>query len=235
MCSFYEKKLKPWLQDPNKSWFRLWKFILTLFRGLLLLVFAVLALYFFCQNQDFVFPKISFICLIIFNWRFIISLVLVILLLLVKLVQIIGMCLCVGYVTNRFLVRFNKLLKSTLKALNWSQLDWPCFLNLRYYIYFFDALHYIIYFVAVLVVFFVELFSLNANFPLLVVFLLNDVPFLMHITIEIFRIVQSKRVEQTIRDIFSSDLKFSSKARAMISEDQLDSYVCVHFTRCSIM
>lgn len=236
------EKIRTWLKDPNKSWFKLWKFVLSMLRGLLFLIFLILALHLYRQNildksatTTFKFPIVCFIALLIFNWRFIISLILVVCMIIVKITEIICCCLCVGCLTNRFLEKFINILKKLLIILNWSQLDWPCFLNLKYYVYILDTMHYLTYLIAVVVIFFVELFALDSNFYLLIVFIANCFLFIAHLIIEFYRIVQSKRVEQTIRDIFTSDLSFSRKAVAMISEDQLGSRVCVNFSKCQLI
>lgn len=233
MC--LHEKCNSWLNDPDKkNWFRLFKFLLTLIRGVLFLVFISLSIYYSTpywqrqSNQTLIFPMIAFVCILVFNWRFIISIGLLLLMLTIRLIELASTCMCIGCVINRYFKRMRKLLKSSLTNLNWSQLDWPCFLNLKYYIYYLDAFHYLAYLVTVIVVFLVELLSREAtNMNLLIVFVVNVVPFFAHLVIEIYRIIKSKRVQQTIRDIFHSDLAFSHKAKAMISEDQLDSCVCV--------
>lgn len=227
--------MQAWLKDPNKSWFKLWKFVFSMIRALLLLIFLVLAFYFWIQNRNYSFPYVAFICLLIINWRFIISLIIIIIILIIKLIQLISLCFCVGLITNGFWEPVIKLFKSILVSLNWSQLDWPCFHNLKYYIYYLDALHYLAYFIAVLVIFFVEYFGRNTNTTLLIVFIVNLAPLFGHMFIEVLRIVQAKRVEQTIRDIFNSDVAFSDKARAMISEEQMGSSTCVHLSECKLI
>lgn len=151
------------------------------------------------------------------------------------MIQLIAYCLCISLLTNRFLIAANKNLKKLVYNLNWSQLDWPCFLKLKYYIYLFDLVRYLIYLVSVVVIFLVELLSLNSNQNLLIIYVINSLLFLFNVMIEIYRIVQSHRVDETIRDIFSSDVKFSGKAVAMISEEQLDSMVCAQLSECLIL
>jgi hypothetical protein len=234
LFDFYDKQFLKWYNNPDKRWFKLGKFVLTSLRAALFVAFVIVTVY-YKTSMVITFPLIAFVALLIYNWRFIISSLLVLLIFLVKIFEILSYCLCISMLTNRFLLAFKKKLKTSIVHLNWSQLDWPCFLNLKYYIYILDTVHYLLYLISVIVIFFVELFSFNSNLNLLIIFILNALLFTFHLVIETYRLVQANRVEHTIRDIFTSDVSFSKRAVALISEEQLGSLVCANLTHCFLL
>lgn len=151
-----------------------------------------------------------------------------------KLIDLFGLfCHCTIF-TNRITKPIKKFLYRIIRALHWSQLDWPCFLKLKYYFYIFDTIHYFVYFSAVIIIGVLELVKLKSNIDLVIVYFFYNVIFSLNIAIEIYRIVQAQRVESDIRDIFASDINFSKKALKLISEEQLGSRECVNLTQCHL-
>ncbi len=160
----------------------------------------------------------------IYNWRFIFSLAVITLLILLKLIY----CCCCA--TDTFYNQSKMVLHKAFLGLYWSQIDWPCFLRLKFYLYIFDIIHYFIYFLSCLIIGIITITNENLYKAPIILFFMNILIFLAHISIEIYRIVQAQRVQSCIRDIFGSDVKFSSKARLMISEDQLGSLECANIS-----
>lgn len=232
MCC--EKILK-WWNEPNKEWFKIIKVLLSVLKAILFIIFLLTS--FIYQVVEFKSNNsnkhyLSELCLyleIIYNWRFLLTILFAILLLILKILKI----LCSDLV-SRFYLKLRKYLLKIIKALNWSQLDWPCFLRLKYYLYIFDIIHYLIYFISVVIVGSIEITKSNLNKPPIIAFYFNSLIFFLHIIVEIYRIIQAQRVQTTIRDIFASDFKFSKKAVSLISENELGSLECPNYSKCLI-
>ena len=220
-----------WLSEPNRPWFKIGKLTLTILRAMIFIIFLILTgVYqvFTIKTSAKTTTYLSQLCLflsLIYNWRFLLTilifLVLVILNIVAKLIKL-----------NELHLRSSKLLKRAIRSLNWSQLDWPCFLRLKYFLYYFDLIHYLVYFTSVLTVGIIEIQKESQSQPPVICFFMNGSVFLAHILIELYRIVQAQRVQSTIRDIFASDFKFSTKAKAMISENELGSMECASTSSC---
>ena len=229
MCYDFEK-LAAWWNEPNKKWFKIGKLTLTILRSLIFVAFTF-ALVVFKINIE---PKLSFpfLCLylsLIYNWRFLISLLLVVLILLLKIYG----CAC-GTSSDTCFIKLKKNLYKSFKAIYWSELDWPCFLRLKYYIYILNVAHYLIYLTSVVVIGLIQILTPSIYNPAVIIYFFNSGLFFAHVLIEIYRLVQAQRVQSTIRDIFAADVKFDPKALTMISEDQLGSLVCANYTTCMI-
>lgn len=227
MCQKYLE----WWSEPNKEWFKIGKLILTILRSLLFIIFLIVtAVYqaFNIKTNSNTNTYLSLLCLyflLIFNWRFLLTIILFLLIIILKLFQI-----C----CSEFFAKISKFMNKSIKALHWSQLDWPCFLRLKYFLYYFDLVHYLLYLVSVLVVGIIELENQAQSQPPVICFFMNAVLFLIHICIELYRILQAQRVQKAIRDIFASDFKFSSKAISMIPSSELGSMECAQSNSCMI-
>jgi hypothetical protein len=226
------KKVLKWWNEPNKEWFKIIKLVLSILKAMLFIAFLLVS--FICQVIEFKYNKnkryLSELCLyleIIYNWRFILTILFGILFIIFKILHFLNF-------DFRSYLKLRKYLLKIIKALNWSQLDWPCFLRLKYYLYVFDIIHYLVYFISVIVVGSIEISLLNLNKPPIIIFYFNSVIFFFHIIVELYRIIQSQRVQTTIRDIFASDFKFSSRGVALISENELGSLECPNYFKCLI-
>lgn len=221
--------------EPNKEWFKIGKLTLTLVRALLFVIFLIVTFVyqvFSIKTNANTSTYLSSLCLylsLIYNWRFMLTVLLVILLVILKIFQLI-----LFQLEDRFYVKSKSILIAAIKALNWSQLDWPCFLRLKYFLYYYDLIHYFVYLISVLVIGSLEVRKEGQSEPPVITFFMNAIVFVLHILLEIYRIVQAQRVQSAIRDIFASDFKFSHKAKSMIAESELDSMVCAsgQYTEC---
>ncbi len=215
------KSLELFWSKPNKPWFKIGKLVLTFIRCILFIIFIILLI--FCRvlssKKE---PVLCLYLILIYNWRFIFALAILFILILIKLLKC---CCCV---TSVFYVNAKRKLNKLILDLFWYRVDWPCFLRLKYYFYIFDIIHYFVYLVSCVVVGIIQILNQDLYNGPIIVFFINVPLFLMHIFIEIYRIVQAQRVQSCIRDIFGSDVKFSSKALLMISEDQLGSMSCAN-------
>ena len=217
---------------PNKPWFKLGKLVLTLMRSILFVIFIILLIFSRVLSPSKSVPLLCLYLILIYNWRFLLSLVILCVLVLLKLTK--GCCGCC--MSETFYTECQKRLHKALLSLFWKAIDWGCFLSLKYYLYIFDIVHYFAYLVSAVVIGTLQILNKDLYDAPIIVFFVNVPLFLMHIFIEIYRIVQAQRVQACIRDIFGSDVKFSSKARLMISEDQLGSMSCAEiFASCSIV
>ncbi|CAF1111896.1 unnamed protein product, partial [Brachionus calyciflorus] len=144
----------------------------------------------------------------------------------------IGICFSVAIITNRCTLPIKKFFFKIIRSLHWSSLDWPCFLKLKYYMYIFDMIHYFLYFSTVIILGSIELATLKTNQDLIITYFTNGILFLIHIFVELYRVIQAQRVESDIRDIFASDVNFSKKAVKLISEEQLGSRECANLSNC---
>jgi len=220
-----------WLSEPNRPWFKIGKLTLTILRAIIFIIFLILT----CVYQAFNIKTssktttyLSQLCLylsLIYNWRFLITIVLTIILILILIITKLTKF-------DAFYARVAPYLLRAIKSLHWSQLDWPCFLRLKYFLYYFDLIHYFVYFVSVLTIGIIEIQNESQSQPPVICFFMNGSVFLVHILIELYRIIQAQRVQSTIRDIFASDFKFSTKAKAMISENELGSMECASGNTC---
>ena len=200
-----------WLSEPNRPWFKIGKLTLTIVRAIIFVIFLILtAVYqvFSIKTNNKTTTYLSQLCLflsLIYNWRFLLTMLIFLLLIVVNIVaKLIKL--------DELKLRSNKLLMRAIRSLNWSQLDWPCFLRLKYFLYYFDLIHYLVYFTSVLTVGIIEIQIESQSQPPVICFFMNGSVFLVHILIELYRIIQAQRVQSTIRDIFASDFKFSPKA-----------------------
>lgn len=241
MClvSWYFDSFLVWARKPIKNWYRLIKCALTILRSILFIVFLAIFITFYVKftldptnSPKVIFPFYCLYSLIVYNWRFLVSILVIILLILIKLIHCASELCCFTQTRQHVFGKMKNMLKSIFRALNWSQIDWPCFLFLKYYMYIFDIFHYFIYLSSVIAIGVLELSLNNSNSALVITYFCNAALFALHCLLEIHRVVQSQRVEATIRDIFRSDVKFSKKARKMIPEQLMGSEECVHFLDC---
>ena len=239
----YWSRLKNWWHEPNKEWFKLAKFGLSVMRAMLFIAFGVVILVqqlaakiadhekdktAAAANSTTAFvPLICLYVSFIYNWRFLVSLVIL------AALAVYCLCVCCCWFFSCCCMHTHSSVVSTLRkllrTLHWSSLDWPCLLRLKYYLYIFDIVHYLAYLVSALVIGFVQLDEANAmraDATAVDVFMFNSLLFAAHIGVEVYRVVQAQRVQRIIRDIFSSDVKFDRRAVMMIAEDQLGSLVC---------
>lgn len=215
------ESLQNFWNQPDKPWFKIGKLLLTIIRSILFIIFIILLMFSRALSSKSV-PTLCLYLILIYNWRFIITLAILVILVLLKILKC---CCCLGdtlYLSAK--KKFHKLILD----LFWNQMDWPCFLRLKYYSYIFDIVHYFVYFVSCVVVGTIQITNSAIYIDPVIVFYINIPLFLIHICIEIYRIVQAQRVQSCLRDIFGSDVKFSSKAHLMISEDQLGSMTCAN-------
>lgn len=218
---------REWWSKPNKEWFKIGKLTLTILRAIIFLIFLSLtSIYqaFNIKTNANTTQYLAELCLylsLIYNWRFLITVLLIFLLVLLKIFQLIF-----TEATNRFYLKAKTLLNKSIKALHWSQLDWPCFLRLKYFLYYYDLIHYLVFFISVLVVGIIEIIKEKQSQPPIIAFFMNGLIFLLNVLLELYRIIQAQRVQTAIRDIFASDFKFSHKAKAMIPESELGSMIC---------
>ena len=213
------KSIEIFWNQPNKPWFKIGKLLLTIIRCILFMIFIILLMFSRALSSKNV-PTLCLYLILIYNWRFLFALLILFTIIILKVFKC---CCCLG---DAFYLSAKKKLHKLILDLFWKRMDWPCFLRLKYYFYIFDIVHYFAYLVSCIVVGTIQILNPNIYIDPIVVFFINIPLFLIHIFIEIYRVVQAQRVQSCIRDIFGSDVKFSSKALLMISEDQLGSMSC---------
>ena len=222
---------------------KLFKFLLTILRGVLLVAFLCTGPY----SQPL--PVISLITVFIYSLKFALAFAVCSILLVLLILNMTCWCLCLcccnkkssntssdeentnttcfknnaGYLYIAAFYLFKKLL--------WDLTDYPCFKKLRYGTLIFDCARYGLFALSVPIFAGVDfgyvvktLTGLHA--AALSFYMVYFVAFALHFFIELARLIQARKVQLEILDVFGSDELFSPKCKAIFTKSQYGLFAC---------
>ena len=222
---------------------KLIKCLLTIFRGILLIAF--LAVGTFCIPL----PKISLIMVFFYSFKIVICLVIsgTILAYLVGFIIIYWSCFCFFCFDEMNQSLCEKLFKrikfifKIFKKLLWDYTDYPFLKNYRYGSIIFDCARYGLFVLTIPIFAGVEYgylvkkegFLTSKHVDALVIYVIYLVPLVAHFSIELFRLIQARRIQTDLIDVFGTDEHFTSKCKAIFSKSQYGLFACNSLSNCN--
>ena len=232
--------------DKKVPILKLFKFSLTILRGVLLVAFLCTGPY----SQPL--PVISLITVFIYSLKFSIAFAVCSILLVLLILNMTCWCLCLcccrkksndsssdeensnttcfknnaGYIYTAAFYLFKKLL--------WDLTDYPCFKKLRYGTLIFDCARYGLFALSVPIFVGVDFgvlvkksgYLTGLHAAALTFYMIYFVAFSLHFVIELVRLIQARKVQLEILDVFGSDELFSPKCKAIFTKSQYGLFAC---------
>ena len=220
---------------------KLFKCLLTVFRGILLIAFLAVGPY--CLPI----PEISLTTVFFYSFKLSVGLafsgVILAILLMYLLIHI-----CTSdekdssvALMTVLLARFIASTVQIFKILLWDYTDYPFLKEYRYGSIIFDCARYGLFALSIPIFAGIDFgYLVQRNGPLtpdhveaLVIYVIYFLPLTLHFCIELMRLIQARRIQTDLIDVFGTDEIFSSKCKAIFSKSQYGLFACNSITTCS--